>query len=515
MILLVTLNATYQHCAFGLRYLKANMRELQERTEILELTTALPAKDIAERILARRPSIVGFGVYIWNTRQTEDVIAVLKRISPGLCIVLGGPEVSHEAASQSLCARADHVIQGEADLLFYEFCAARLRGEPPQDKFLRGPLPELSSLCSPYALYSDDDIKNRIIYVEASRGCPYKCEYCLSSLDQSVRSFPLEKFLKDLEELLERGARSFKFVDRTFNLSPTVSTAILRFFLDRIDLGLFLHFEMVPDRLPESLKDLIKRFPPGSLQFEIGIQTWNPEVARNVSRRQDYPKIVENLRFLKTETGVHTHADLIVGLPGESLESFGRGFDALSELEPDEIQVGLLKRLKGTPIVRHDAAFAMLYDESPPFQILRNKDLDFAEVQRMGRFSRFWDLIANSGNFSRWTGELRRWCKEEGRSFFSSFLEISDRLGGASSGLQAPSLPALAKLLADQSRQQWGWSDERLERSLAEDYRQAGKTDRPSWLPKRQRRVSSAESLQIVAPVTPPGEHQKQDAITR
>lgn len=499
MILLVTLNATYQHAAFGLRYIHANMKELRDRTRILELTTALSAKDIAEKILARKPAIVGFGVYIWNTRATEDVVRVLKKVAPEIRIVLGGPEVSYEAEKQTLCEAADNVIQGEADVLFYEYCRDVLAGAPPEKKFIKGALPDLKTIETPYALYTDEDIKNRFIYVEASRGCPYKCEYCLSSLDVSVRNFPLEPFLADLDSLIRRGARSFKFVDRTFNLSPTISGAILEFFLARIELGLFLHFEMVPDRLPEALREQIKKFPAGSLQFEIGIQTFNPEVAKNVSRRQDYLKIAENLKYLKAETGVHTHADLIVGLPGETLESFGQGFETLLELAPDEIQVGILKRLKGTPIVRHDREFQMVYDESPPFQILRNRDFTFNDLQRMIRFARYWDALGNSGRFPRWMDATRAHAAETGRGFFREFLELSDHLGEQATSAHNPQLSTLAKQVAAHCRDEWNWDEEKIAETLGEDYRRAGKTDSPEWLkaPKRQRRhlVAGAATL--------------------
>ncbi|WP_413290118.1 DUF4080 domain-containing protein [Bdellovibrio sp. HCB337] len=427
-ILLVTLNSTYQHCAFGLRYLFANLKELQPQAQILEWTIHASPRNVVEKILAHNPKIVGFGVYIWNTTETFQIVSILKRVAPEITIVLGGPEVSYESENQAICQTTDYVIKGEADHLFYEFCEQILvQGQRPEKKFISGALPDIAKIQSPYGFYTDEDIKNRIIYVEVSRGCPYKCEYCLSSLDKLVRSFNLDQFLSDIDSLIQRGTRQFKFVDRTFNLSIQTSSRILQFFLDRIDLGLFLHFEMVPDRLPNELKDLIKQFPVGSLQFEVGIQTWNIEVAKNVSRRNDYNKVRENFKFLSLESGVHTHADLIVGLPGETVKSFGEGFDNLASCEPHEIQVGILKRLKGTPIVRHDREFQMTYQEHPPFQILRNKDISYSEMQQMNRFAKYWDLVANSGNFTNTT----RWLKEqagqrEDRSFFWEFFALSE-----------------------------------------------------------------------------------------
>src|SRR5204863_227316 len=163
------------------------------------------------------------------------------------------------------------------------------------------------------------------------------------------------------------------FVDRTFNLNLSISRPILEFFLERYEPGMFLHFEMIPDRLPDALRGTIQRFPPGALQFEVGIQTFDEEVAKRISRRQDVRKVEENLRWLRAATGVHVHADLIVGLPGEDVETFGRGFDRLVALGPHEIQVGMLKRLRGTPIVRHDAAWGMVYSPAPPHEILQTR----------------------------------------------------------------------------------------------------------------------------------------------
>jgi hypothetical protein len=198
---------------------------------------------------------------------------------------------------------------------------------------------------------------------------------------------------------LDRGLKQFKFVDRTFNLNIATSKSILEFFLARHRPGNFYHFEMIPDRLPAELREIIAKFPPGSLQFEVGIQTFNPEVGTLISRRQNYERLADNFNFLRKETGVHIHADLIVGLPGETVESFGAGFDKLIALGPQEIQVGILKRLRGTPIVRHDAEWQMIYNAHPPYEILQNRLIDFATMQRLRRFAKYWDLVGNSGNF--------------------------------------------------------------------------------------------------------------------
>jgi radical SAM superfamily enzyme YgiQ (UPF0313 family) len=477
-ILLTTLNAKYIHCAFGLRYLVANLGELRPQAELLEFDIGQRPLDIVEALLVRQPRLVGFGVYIWNVSQTTEVISTLKRLRPEVAVIVGGPEVSFEVEQQEIVRQADYVITGEADFKFVEVCRQLIAGRPPPQKVIAAELPDLSKVVLPYDLYADEDVTHRVIYVEASRGCPFTCEFCLSSLDIPVRQFPLTALLANLESLLERGVKQFKFVDRTFNLNLNVSKTILLFFLERHRPGLFVHFEMIPDRLPEVLREVIARFPPGALQFEVGIQTFSPEVSERISRRQDYRKLTENLRYLREQTGVYIHADLIVGLPGESLESFGDGFDRLVALNPQEIQVGILKRLRGTPIVRHDLEWQMVYNPNPPYEILQNRLLDFATVQRLRRFARYWDLIGNSGNFIETTPLL--WSR--GDSPFASFLRLSDWLYAGLERQHAIALSRLARLVFEYLTRELEFSSTTVARLLWRDYQRGGRTDTPGFL---------------------------------
>jgi len=444
-IVLATLNAKYIHASFGLRYLMANLGELRDRACMAEFIINQQPLEIVEAILLHEPRIVGFGVYIWNVEQITEVVALLKRIRPELIVILGGPEVSYETEGQPIVALADHVITGEADVKFAQVCRELLSSHAPQPKIIPAELPAVNNLASPYDLYTDDDLKNRVIYVEASRGCPFTCEFCLSSLDIPVRAFNTEAFLASMQRLLDRGVKQFKFVDRTFNLHLPTSMGILQFFLDRWHEGLFLHFEMVPDRLPEALRALIKQFPPGAVQFEVGIQTFDDTTSKNISRRQNLDRLEDNFRFLREETGVHIHADLIVGLPGEGIESFGRGFDRLVKLNPQEIQVGILKRLRGTPIVRHDDEYRMVYAPHPPYEILSTRDISFPEMQRMRRFARYWDIVANSGNF---TGTLQLLWRDNA-SPFHEFLRFSDWLHRTLRRTHMIALPVIAQSLFD------------------------------------------------------------------
>jgi radical SAM superfamily enzyme YgiQ (UPF0313 family) len=477
-IVLTTLNAKYIHASFGLRYLMANLGELQSSACIAEFDINQQSIGIAEILLAREPRIIGFGVYIWNVEQTFEVVAIIKRIRPAIMVILGGPEVSHELQSQAIVELADHVITGEADLKFAEVCRALLEGNAsPLPKIIPAPLPEFSRLKLPYDFYNADDIAHRIIYVEASRGCPFTCEFCLSSLDVPVRQVPLPALLEQMQRLLDRGVKQFKFVDRTFNLNVNTSTAILEFFLARYQPGHFYHFEMVPDRLPEALRAVIARFPRGSLQFEVGIQTFNETVGGLIKRRQNYERLEENFHFLRKETGVHIHADLIAGLPGETLESFASGFDRLIALGPHEIQVGILKRLRGTPIVRHDSDWQMIYNPKPPYEILQNKLLDFATLQRLRRFAKYWDLIGNSGNFVETTPLI--W--KDGLPF-QEFIRLSEWLYAKTQRTDSIALMRLMEFIFDYLTNERQLDPKTCALAMWSDYQRGGRYDKPGFI---------------------------------
>ncbi|MGN6704150.1 MAG: DUF4080 domain-containing protein, partial [Burkholderiaceae bacterium] len=406
----------------------------------------------------------GFGVYIWNVEETTKIVAMLKRVAPEVVVVLGGPEVSHETQAQEIVALADYVVTGWGDVTFPQLCRQLLDGPQPLMKIHAGVQPPMAELALPYAHYDDADIAHRTLYVEASRGCPFKCEFCLSSLDKTAWPFPLDRFLAEMETLHARGARLFKFVDRTFNLNVKTSLAILQFFLDKLaaapDDPVFAHFELVPDHLPDALKAAIAQFPPGALQFEIGIQTFNPEVQALISRRQDNAKAAANLRWLREQSHAHLHVDLIAGLPGEDVDSFARGFDRLVALAPHEIQFGILKRLRGTPIIRHTEAYGLVFDDRPPYRILATDRIDFSTMQRLVRFARYWDLVANSGRFAQALPLILADAP------FARFLALSDWLYATTDATHRIAPERLARLLGDWLRQQ-GIDPETADAALA------------------------------------------------
>ena len=485
-IVLTTINAKYIHTAFGLRYLFANLGDLKRNAEIVEFDLQYRPIDVAEALLERNPKIIGIGVYIWNARLVNELVAILKKVSPDTVIVLGGPEISYEWEEQMCFKYCDFVICGEADVEFGRLCRDVLNGNLPAQKVIRPQLPDLDKLSLPYEFYTDKDVTQRIIYVESSRGCPFGCEFCLSSLDERVRYFPLEKFLAEVEGLIHRGARQFKFVDRTFNLDTKRGQKILEFCLGYAKQGIFFHFELVPDRFPEQWKDIIKEFPPATIQFEAGIQTFNPEVSARISRYQNYEKLISNLRFLRDETGAHLHTDLIAGLPGEDMQSFAQGFDKLVRLRPQEIQVGILKRLRGAPIARHDREWRMVYNPEPPYEILKTSTMSFRELQLIKKFARYWDMIANSGNFVK-TTELILGFANNSSAFpeaspFKEFMRLTEWLFSKTHRTSAISRENLVALLFEYLTTEKKLSGEAVAECLIEDCRRVGFRELPKVL---------------------------------
>jgi len=498
-VILCTLNAKYIHASLGLRYLLANMGALRERTVLREFTIARDPIALAQELLAtfgpahRQTQVIGFGVYIWNVTQTEAVVRALRAQRPQLKIVLGGPEVSHEHEQQAIVALADHVITGWGDVSFAKLCHSLLHGPQPLMKVMAGEQPPLDAIAMPYAHYTADDLAHRLLYVEASRGCPFKCAFCLSALDKTAWAFDTDRFLGELDALYRRGARNFKFVDRTFNLKIAAALRILQFFLDRLPgtnaPPLFVHFEVIPDHLPVPLQDMIARFPPGVLQFEVGVQTFNVAVQQLISRRQDNDRTADNLRWLVQQSHAHLHADLIFGLPGEDLASFAAGFDRLLALGPHEIQLGVLKRLRGTPLTQLGSEYGMVFDAAPPYTVQQTACVSAADMQRFVRLARYWDLLANSGRFQRSLRLLLGTAAGNDAatdnspdSPFQGMWRFSDWLWartGQTSGL-TPEM--LVDHLMDYLHGERGLDADRCRASLLDDYQRSGARARPRAL---------------------------------
>lgn len=442
-IVLATVNAGYAHASLGLRTLRANLGAWRDRSAILEFDGRTPVEIAAERILVERPAVCGLGVYIWNIDRLTRVAERVRAARPDLCIVLGGPEVSHGTDGLRIAELADCVIAGEAEDAFRAVCGDALAGRRPPAVVHAAP-PDLAAVAAADAEYADTDLQRRIAYVESARGCPYGCEYCLSAIDRRVRPWPLDAVLASWGRLLEQGARRIKVVDRTFNLDPDRAARLLRFLAARLPPDGIVQVEMTPSAPPAALAEAVRAFRPGALRVEVGVQTFAPAVAERIRRRPDDGGAAALIGSLRA-AGAVVHADLIAGLPGETPESFAAGFDRLLALGPDEIQVGILKRLRGAPIVRHDAAWGMRYAPDAPYEVRATGTWPADAMAAMRRFARYWEATHNRGRFR--TALPMLW--ERGAQPFAAFAAFSEALHAQLGRAYALDPEVLARALFD------------------------------------------------------------------
>jgi len=460
-IVLTTVNAKWIHPSLALRLLKANLGRLEERCEIIEFNLRQPLAEKTKPLLEANPRILGISVSIWNHLAAVELLKELeKNWNDKPVIVLGGPEVSHLPPEAEIFKHVDYVIRGEGETAFRLLCEDILLNDKyifPYNTPCSSVTSAANNLCEikpAYHLYTDEDLHRKLVYVESSRGCPFKCEFCLSSVKtegQAVREFELDQFFDQMDTLIQRGAGTFKFLDRTFNLNIPRSLRIIDFFLDKIKnhsslrtahssfaVPFVVHFEMIPLNFPPELIEALARFPPGTLRLEIGIQTLNAETAwllklpgRN--QHDDSQKILKTLSLLRKKTNAIIHADLIAGLPGESVDSFGEGFDRLWRALNDadfeakghaEIQPGILKLLPGTPVSRHIERYKMRFNSLPLYEIEESSLICTDDLRRIKNFSRFWELIMNRGLVN--AAKLAE--KTMNISIFLEFLNLSDRL---------------------------------------------------------------------------------------
>jgi radical SAM superfamily enzyme YgiQ (UPF0313 family) len=475
-IVLSTINAKWIHPSLALRLLKANLGEYENRCEIVEFALRQSLEEKLTALAGFRPKILGLSVSIWNHKASLELLKELRKTGgndpcpdpsaaePGNSkrpiVVLGGPEVSYIPEKSEIIRYADFVIRGEGEKAFAELCKYILSGEKLSDipslrtkRVSDSHVLDPANIYSAYRLYSDEDLRRKLIYVEASRDCPFSCAFCQSAIKASgsaypavgaetprrktVREFPLNGFLSDMEYLLTRlvSVRSnaapgssrptIKFLDRSFNANIPRALSIMEFFLEkasRVPTGFQLHFEIVPSLFSPDLAKMISRFPPETLRLELGIQSFNPEACAAISRPSHPEKELETLGILRTQTNAIVHADLIAGLPGEDLVSFGEGFDRLwraltapsvtraaagfgaavtsasppkGPVAPFEIQLGILKGLPGTPLRELDEKFGMIYSSEPPYEVIETAALGKADLDRLRNFARFWELIVN------------------------------------------------------------------------------------------------------------------------
>ncbi len=498
-ILLVAVNARYSHCAYASRSLQANLGWLADSAAALETDLDVTPLQLAEQIAGRNPRIVGFSVYLWNVRLVEATARILRAVAPEIRLVAGGPELTPAYANAALF---DAVIVGEGETAFRGLCEhwrsettsrvpvpsvahSELPSEPlsdlrpptsdfrpltsdlrPPTLLLTPPPEDPTSLVLPYDLYTDADLAQRTVYVEASRGCPYACTYCTSA-GTGLRLIPLDRLLPALNRLWLRGLRRFKFLDRSFNAPVAHAAALLDFFLARATPDTSLHFEINTDHLHETIAARIAAFPKGVLHLEAGVQTLNPRVAAAIGRSEDTGRTLANLNFLALETGSVVHADLIFGLPGEDEASFASGFNTLvAACHPPEVQVNLLKVLPGTRLARDAGTLGLVFNAEPPYELLRSDAMDFATLMRLQRFARCWELVHNRGRFPNAVRAIHAACNGD---YYGTYQTLATRIQTEEGKLFAIGLPRLSHLLHAHLTEACGISPSDADSLLAAD----------------------------------------------
>jgi len=454
-IVLVALNARYSHCAYGARSLLANLGPLRGRAELIETDIRAQPFQLAAEIAARRPAVAGFSVYLWNASIVRETALILRRVSPLTRIVLGGPEIVPGDAARWAGA-ADALVTGEGETAFRELCAEALAGNPPRAAGgapieTRGAVEDLAAIELPYTLYTAEDLARRTVYVESARGCPHGCAFC-SSRRTPLRLVDPARLFPAFDGLIARGARAFRFLDRSFNAHEDHACAVLEGFLARQPGRFQIHLEIRPRPFGARLRRTLAAFPPGALHVEVGVQTLNPAVGRAVGRADDADAVIAAIAFLMREARATVHADLIFGLPGEDEDSFAAGFDRLvRELDPPELQVNLLKGLPGTPLAAPGAAPGLVFNPSPPYELLCSDALDFAAVARLQGFARCWDLIHNRGRFP---DAARAVWTRGGGSPFARYRALAERILAREGRLYALGAQRLETHLEDFLREQ-------------------------------------------------------------
>lgn len=406
-----TLNAKYIHTSLALRLLYVASKSNHD-ISFKEYTIKESAESISTDLLKQSPQIIGFGVYIWNVEQTRKVINLLKKENPNLTIILGGPEVSYEPEYFLENWKADYIISGEGEFVLDELLFALekqtevdIPGVSSLKKIskviVQSDINKIVQLPSPYMLEEDkEEMKNKVIYFETSRGCPYQCQYCLSSLEKDVRYFPQEYIFENLKYLIDNGAKLIKFLDRTFNINREHTTHIFDFMIDNYRSNLSCQFEVYADILNDDIINYLnERLPENYFRFEIGIQSTYEPTNIAVKRKQNFDLLSTNIKKIMDGGKINLHLDLIAGLPHESLERFKQSFNDVFTLGAKEVQLGFLKMLRGTGLRKMSKHYGYEYQSVAPYEIICNNDISTEELNQIREAEHILEKYWNSGKF--------------------------------------------------------------------------------------------------------------------
>lgn len=397
-IICSTLNAKFIHTSLALRYLKA-YAEPEFHIGLAEYTINDPVMNIVSDLYSKSPEVLGFSCYIWNIEETIKVIKMLKKIKPELIIVLGGPEVTYDTLEwMEKINEVDFIVIGEGEASFKSLLTEIMTNQDyhniagiayrRNEEIVLNPQREkldLATIPSPYRFPEDfPNLSKRVVYIETSRGCPFTCQFCLSSIEVGVRYFNREKIKEDILFLMEHGAKTLKFVDRTFNISRSYAMEMFQFLIDHHYPGTVFQFEITADIMrPEVLQFLNDHAPEGLFRFEIGIQSTNDYTNALVKRKQNFEKLTRTVQMVKEGGKIAQHLDLIAGLPEENYDSFRKTFNDVFAFEPEELQLGFLKMLRGTGLRSEAQKYGYIFEDHSPYEILGNSVLPFNDIIRI------------------------------------------------------------------------------------------------------------------------------------
>lgn len=414
-VILAALNAKYIHSNLALRYLSRFQNNNQKHhVETMEFTINQRLDFIAEELFRKQPNVVLFSCYIWNVEMLRQLCPILKKIMPDCVIGFGGPEVSYESETFLRENPAvDFVMRGEGEVVFTKYLEHLDAGNPATlgeiesltyrqgDEIFSTPQMHPMDLALLPFPYEDDfsDVQNQIIYYESSRGCPYHCGYCLSSVENGVRFVPLDKVLPDLQKFLDKNVPQVKFIDRTFNCKKSHAMAIWKYLHEHDNGVTNFHFEITADLIDQETIDFLKTVRKGLFQFEIGVQSTNPQTIRAINRNVDFAALSEIVRQIKDGGNIHQHLDLIAGLPYEDYDSFGRSFNDVYALHPEQLQLGFLKVLKGSMLHQKQKEFEIVYHDTAPYEVLTTHELPYADTLRLKYVEEMVETYYNSGRF--------------------------------------------------------------------------------------------------------------------
>lgn len=431
--LLVAVNAKYIHSNPAVYSLKRFAGEYTDAVEIAEYTINNRMEDILEDIYRRKPDVIGFSCYIWNIGMVEKLMGELHKLLPKLPVFLGGPEVTYDA--DKLLRKYPYltgIFIGEGEATFAQVVKYYVKKNPaslediPGLMLRSGMTPERKPLNLTDVPFLYDDMSpftNRIIYYETQRGCPFRCSYCLSSIDKTVRFRDIEVVKKELAFFLEKKVKQVKFVDRTFNCNHDHAMAVWQYLYDHDNGVTNFHFEIAGDILREDEIALVAKMRPGLVQFEIGVQSTNTDTLREIRRVMDIEKLKQVVAALKAAHNVHIHLDLIAGLPYEDYDSFARSFDDVYAMEPEQLQLGFLKVLKGSYMAEMAESYGLVYTDYAPYEVLYTNWLSFTEICRLKRIEEMVEIYYNSGQFAH---SLPVMIADLGQGAFAFYEALAD-----------------------------------------------------------------------------------------